>query len=87
MPVAGDRRAFASIAHLTAGAAMISGGACTSSISTPFAADRELLIALGMDERDVVPGRALADPAGREAHPLRREPGHGRGRSSTHSPT
>jgi hypothetical protein len=32
-----------------------------------------------MDEADVVAGRALADPAGREAHALRLEPRHGRG--------
>jgi hypothetical protein len=36
-----------------------------------LAADRELVVALRVDEADVVAGRALADAAGREAHAVR----------------
>jgi hypothetical protein len=63
------------------------GGACTSSISTPSPGDRELLVGLGVQEGDVVAGGALADAARGEAHALRRQPGHGFGRSSIQRPT
>src|ERR1017187_2461178 len=45
----------------------------------PFAGDRKLVVGLRMQEADVVARRALANPAGPEPDPTRREPGHGRG--------